>query len=81
MLRAPRPRGGALARCSATAQAIDKEVRGLVDRAHDDALEILRQNMALLETIAQKILEKEVIEGDDLRQMLEASVLPETVRA
>jgi cell division protease FtsH len=52
-----------------------------VDRAHDDALAILRQNMALLETIAQKILEKEVIEGDDLRQMLEASVLPETVSA
>ena len=65
----------------ATAQAIDKEVRGLVDRAHDDALAILRQNMALLETIAQKILEKEVIEGDDLKQMLEASVLPETVSA
>ena len=39
----------------ATAQAIDKEVRGLVDKAHDDALAILRQNMALLETIAQKI--------------------------
>ena len=65
----------------ATAQAIDKEVRGLVDKAHDDALAILRQNMALLETIAQKILEKEVIEGDDLKQMLEASVLPETVNA
>ena len=65
----------------ATAQAIDKEVRGLVDKAHDDALAILRQNMALLETIAQKILEKEVIEGDDLKQMLEASVLPETVSA
>merc|ERR1712070_519187 len=42
----------------ATAQAIDKEVRGLVDQAHDDALSILRENMALLETIAQKILEK-----------------------
>ena len=65
----------------ATAQAIDKEVRGLVDKAHEDALAILRQNMALLETIAQKILEKEVIEGDDLKQMLEASVLPETVGA
>ena len=65
----------------ATAQAIDKEVRGLVDKAHDDALAILRQNIALLETIAQKILEKEVIEGDDLKQMLEASVLPETVGA
>ena len=65
----------------ATAQAIDKEVRGLVDKAHEDALEILRQNMALLETIAQKILEKEVIEGDDLKQMLAATVLPDTVKA
>jgi cell division protease FtsH len=37
--------------------------------------------MGLLETIAQKILEKEVIEGDDLKQMLEASVLPESVSA
>jgi cell division protease FtsH len=65
----------------ATAQAIDKEVRGLVDQAHGDALTILRENMALLETIAQKILEKEVIEGDDLKQMLEASVLPSGVTA
>ena len=61
----------------ATAQAIDREVRGLVDRAHDQALSILRQNMALLETISQKILEKEVIEGDDLREMLSASVMPD----
>ncbi len=65
----------------ASAQAIDKEVRGLVDQAHVDALAILRENMALLETIAQKILEKEVIEGDDLKQMLEASVLPSGVTA
>ena len=65
----------------ATAQAIDQEVRGLVDQAHDDALAILRENMALLETIAQKILEKEVIEGDDLKHMLEASVLPSGVTA
>ncbi|WP_392347009.1 ATP-dependent zinc metalloprotease FtsH [Parasynechococcus sp.] len=65
----------------ATAQAIDKEVRGLVDQAHDDALAILRENMALLETIAQKILEKEVIEGDDLKHLLEASVLPSGVTA
>ena len=60
----------------ATAQAIDKEVRGLVDQAHEQALGILRHNMALLETIAQKILEKEVIEGDELKEMLSASVMP-----
>ena len=63
----------------ATALAIDKEVRGLVDKAHDDALAILRQNMALLETIAQKILEKEVIEGDDLKNLLESTKLPEKI--
>ena len=60
----------------ATAQAIDKEVRGLVDRAHEQALGILRHNIALLETISQKILEKEVIEGDELKEMLSASVMP-----
>jgi len=65
----------------ATAQAIDKEVRTLVDRAHDRALSILRQNRELMESISQQILEKEVIEGDDLKQMLEASVLPEGVSA
>jgi cell division protease FtsH len=61
----------------ATAQAIDKEVRTLVDRAHDRALAILRQNRDLLETISQQILEKEVIEGEDLRSLLASSVLPE----
>ncbi len=65
----------------ATAQAIDKEVRALVDNAHDQALTILRQNMALLETISQKILEKEVIEGDELKEMLDASVMPEVIAA
>ena len=60
----------------ATAQAIDKEVRNLVDEAHESALSILRKNLPLLESIAQKILEKEVIEGDDLKQMLSSSSMP-----
>ena len=38
----------------ATAQAIDKEVRGLVDDAHENALKILRHNLPLLESIAQE---------------------------
>ncbi|KGG12027.1 MULTISPECIES: ATP-dependent zinc metalloprotease FtsH [Prochlorococcus] len=60
----------------ATAQAIDKEVRSLVDEAHESALNILRHNLSLLETISQKILQKEVIEGDDLKNMLAESSLP-----
>jgi cell division protease FtsH len=65
----------------ATAQAIDKEVRGLVDQAHNKALTILRHNRELLESISQKILEKEVIEGDDLKDLLASSTLPEGVAA
>jgi len=63
----------------ATAQAIDKEVRSLVDDAHEKALNILKNNLSLLEDISQKILEKEVIEGDDLKEMLSSSVMPEKV--
>ena len=63
----------------ATAQAIDKEVRSLVDDAHESALNILKNNLSLLEDISQKILEKEVIEGDELKEMLSNSVMPEKV--
>ena len=63
----------------ATAQAIDKEVRSLVDDAHENALNILKNNLSLLEDISQKILEKEVIEGDELIEMLGSSVMPEKV--
>ena len=60
----------------ATAQAIDKEVRDLVDNAHDMALKILRNNLPLLESISQKILTEEVIEGDDLKSLLSETKMP-----
>jgi cell division protease FtsH len=61
----------------ATAQAIDREVRGLVDRAHDRALAILHHNRELLESISSEILEKEVIEGEALKNLLATSVMPQ----
>ena len=64
-----------------TAKEIDKEVRALVDRGHDKALEILHHNRGLLEDIAQRILEKEVIEGDELKELLSRSVDPQPVAA
>ena len=60
----------------ATAQAIDKEVRELVDDAHEMALKILRNNLPLLESISQKILQEEVIEGEDLKTLLAESQMP-----
>ena len=53
-----------------TAKAIDEEVKGIVESAHQRALSILKNNRELLEKISQRLLEEEVIEGETLRDML-----------
>ncbi|MCU0540639.1 MAG: ATP-dependent zinc metalloprotease FtsH4 [Oscillatoriaceae cyanobacterium Prado104] len=53
-----------------TAEAIDKEVKDIVETAHQQALDILKENRELLETITQKLLETEVIEGEELHDFL-----------
>ena len=53
-----------------TAKAIDEEVKQIVEGGHQQALAILNQNRDLLETIAQQILETEVIEGEQLQNLL-----------
>jgi len=64
----------------ATAQSIDREVRQLVDNAHNHALAILESNRESLELISQKILEKEVIEGEELQTLLNQCKAPEPVQ-
>ena len=59
-----------------TAKAIDEEVKGIVENAHDRALELLNHNRELLEAIAKQILETEVIEGETLHQLLGQSQTP-----
>ncbi len=54
----------------ATAQDIDREVATLVDRAYRRAREILEREKPLLEKTAMILLEKEVLEGEELRQIL-----------
>jgi cell division protease FtsH len=54
----------------ATAQEIDQEVAALVDRAHRRARDILEKERAVLEKAAQILLEKEVLEGEELREIL-----------
>jgi len=53
-----------------TAKAIDSEVKEIVETAHEQALEILKQNRDLLEEIATQLLETEVIEGEKLQNLL-----------
>ncbi|MBW4511886.1 MAG: ATP-dependent zinc metalloprotease FtsH4 [Scytonematopsis contorta HA4267-MV1] len=53
-----------------TASSIDSEVKEIVEKAHEHALEILKQNRDLLEEISTQLLETEVIEGEKLYSML-----------
>jgi cell division protease FtsH len=53
-----------------TAKAIDSEVKEIVETAHEYALQILKLNRDLLETITTQLLETEVIEGDKLHSFL-----------
>jgi cell division protease FtsH len=60
-----------------TSQAIDREVKEIVETAHQLALATLKHNQALLETITIQLLETESIEGDVLHHLLsQAQVLP-----
>ncbi|HEY0674039.1 MAG TPA: ATP-dependent zinc metalloprotease FtsH [Longimicrobiales bacterium] len=53
-----------------TAQAIDSEVRRLLTEGYQSALEILRRDRQFLEAIARRLLEKEVMDRAELRELL-----------
>lgn len=53
-----------------TASEIDEEVIAIVRKAHDTALEILRQNMQKLNELAQYLLERETITGEEFMDIL-----------
>ena len=54
------------------ALAIDREIRALIERAHERASEVLSANFAYLEAIAQLLLLNETIEGDELESLFDA---------
>jgi cell division protease FtsH len=53
-----------------TARLIDDEVKIIVTEAHDEARRILLEKRDILEIVTRRLLEKEVMEGDELRQIL-----------
>jgi cell division protease FtsH len=53
-----------------TAQAIDREVKDIVETAHQQAVETIKHNRDLLETITMQLLETEAIEGEKLHLLL-----------
>ncbi len=54
-----------------TLQEIDREVRRIVDEARDRVRDLLERERKALDAIAERLLEKEVIEGEELVEILE----------
>ncbi|HVO57948.1 MAG TPA: ATP-dependent zinc metalloprotease FtsH [Dongiaceae bacterium] len=64
----------------ATAVDIDKEVKRIVSTAYDKAKNILGTNRDTLERIAQALLEREVLDANEVRLLIEGKPLPERPR-
>jgi cell division protease FtsH len=54
-----------------TAQKIDAEVKRIITDAHNTARRVLTENRDQLERVTRRLLEVEVMEGDELRRLLE----------
>jgi cell division protease FtsH len=53
-----------------TAREIDMEVHRILDECTEEVRQILSARRTALEAVAQLLVEKEVIDGDELRQLL-----------
>ena len=53
-----------------TAKLVDLEVRKIVEESHSIAVKIIEENKDKVEKMAQRLLEKEVIESKDIDEIL-----------
>jgi cell division protease FtsH len=56
-----------------TAHRIDVEVKRILDEATEQVRAVLSDRSAALEAIARRLIDKEVMDGAELRQLLESS--------
>jgi cell division protease FtsH len=71
------PGGGARGpHAEETAREIDAEIRRIMSEAHERARLTLTDHRDALEAVTRRLLDKEVIEGEELREMLRANGVP-----
>uniref|UniRef100_A0A8C6MMK6 AFG3-like AAA ATPase 1 n=1 Tax=Nothobranchius furzeri TaxID=105023 RepID=A0A8C6MMK6_NOTFU len=54
----------------ATAELIDKEVRGLVDQAYESTMQLIKEKKEQVEMVGNHLLEKEVLNKEDMVELL-----------
>ena len=57
-----------------TAREIDEEVRRIIDSSMDRVRRIIESRRGALEAITKRLIEREVIDGEELRSVIEASI-------
>jgi cell division protease FtsH len=60
-----------------TSRAVDREVKQLMIEAQDRAVEILRRHRSTLDAVVQLLLAREVVDGSEVRRLLDSSKAPE----
>lgn len=58
-----------------TAQIIDGEIKKLLDDAHKQAEKLLRENLSILEILAQELIKKETLEKEEFEEIVK-TILP-----
>jgi len=59
-----------------TAVQIDSEVKKIVDIAMQKALTILNDNRAIMDKLADALLEREILDGDEIDKIIKGEALP-----
>jgi cell division protease FtsH len=58
-----------------TAREIDVEVKRLMTEAQEEAVRVLRAHRAALDAVMRKLLEREVVEGADVRSLVKSAAV------
>jgi len=58
-----------------TARLIDNEVRSIVNRGYERAKEIIQTNIATLHKLANTLLEKEVLDGNQIEAIIKGETI------
>jgi cell division protease FtsH len=56
-----------------TAREIDSEVRAIIESAHERAKSILIKNRAQLDLLAKELMEREILDSEDVDRILKAA--------
>lgn len=63
-----------------TAQDIDSEIKKIVTVCMDDAVKILKENLDLLHKMSQELLEREILDSEEIEKIMKGEELPPVVR-